>query len=184
MIENVGEAIKELDGVSQGPVHLAFTAHSIPLAMAKGCDYEIQLREACRIVAEGVENVTDWNLVYQSRSGPPTQPWLEPDICDHIEHLKKMKDQCKLVIVPIGFISDHMEVIYDLDTEARQLCDELDIYMIRAKTVGTHPRFVTGIRELITERVMDMPRQVLGCLGPNPDQCLPDCCLSGRPARS
>ena len=145
--------------------------------MADGCRYEVQLREACRLVAEGVGR-NDWHLVYQSRSGPPQQPWLEPDIRDFLreEHNRtKLQD---VVIVPIGFISDHMEVLYDLDTEARQLCNELGINMVRAATVGTHPRFIRMIRELIVERMtQSADRLALGTLGPNHDVCPDDCCL-------
>ena len=93
-----------------------------------------------------------WRLVFQSRSGPPTQPWLEPDICDYLAELKEAGTE-DVVIAPIGFISDHMEVLYDLDTEARALCEKIDLNMVRAATVGTHPTFISMIRELILERM-------------------------------
>jgi protoporphyrin/coproporphyrin ferrochelatase len=143
----------------------------------------------------------NWTLVYQSRSGPPQQPWLEPDVGDFLRLVAGVEappipqqqnepggslsldpshptSMCDVVIVPIGFISDHMEVLFDLDTEVRQLCERLGINMVRAATVGTHPRFVRMIRELIEERMSDSPeRLALGALGPNHDVCPNDCCM-------
>lgn len=159
---------------------LVFTAHSIPLAMAVGCAYQAQLRESCRLVAEAFPR-NSWQLVYQSRSGPPTQAWLEPDICDHLRALADRGEVTDVVVVPIGFISDHMEVLFDLDTEAKHVCTELGLNMVRAGTVGTHPRFVRMIRELIEERTHGTERQSIGRLGPSHDHCPSDCCPSGRP---
>ncbi|MEM7128989.1 MAG: ferrochelatase [Chloroflexota bacterium] len=179
-VENVQAAFEQIPSARREDVHLAFTAHSLPMGMAANCAYEAQLAESSQLVAEEV-GVKNWQLVYQSRSGPPQQPWLEPDICDHLEvlHAQGVED---VVILPIGFISDHMEVIYDLDTEAKELCQSLGLNMIRAATVGTHPRFVQMIRELIVERTSDSPnRLVLGTRGANHDICGPNCCLSGRP---
>jgi ferrochelatase len=153
-----------------------FTAHSIPLSMADGCDYVKQLREACALVAEQVGR-KDWTLVYQSRSGPPQQPWLEPDVCDYLHETKPSS----ALLIPIGFISDHMEVIYDLDTEAKQVCDELGIDMQRAATVGTHPKFVAMVRDLIVERMADGEKRSLGTHGPCHDVCPDDCCPAPRP---
>ncbi|HEY2148666.1 MAG TPA: ferrochelatase, partial [Pirellulales bacterium] len=154
---------------------LVFTAHSIPLAMARGCRYEAQLREASRMVAEGI-GCPRWQLVFQSRSGPPNQQWLEPDIRDWLRSPGEHRDG-DVVIVPIGFVSDHVEVIYDLDIEARAICDELGINMVRAATVGTHPRFITMIRELIVERIEGRTdRPALGSFGPSDDICPADCC--------
>jgi ferrochelatase len=181
MVERVRDALAEFP-VDQLPgVRIAFTAHSIPLAMAENCRYEAQLHEAARLVTESLVWPSDrWRLVYQSRSGPPHQPWLEPDIVDHLRalHGEGVGEVC---VVPLGFISDHMEVIYDLDTEARKACDELGIRMLRAKTVGTHPRFVQMIRELIVERIEgSRERPSLGSFGPSHDDCAADCCASGR----
>ncbi len=158
---------------------VAFTAHSIPLSMSANCDYEIQLKETCRLVAEASQ-VENWQLVYQSRSGLPTQAWLEPDICDHLRKLKATGAQ-DAVIAPIGFISDHMEVLYDLDTEARQLCEEINLNVVRAETAGTHPKFVRMIRELILERIAPetTPRRASGARGANHDVCPANCCLIG-----
>ncbi len=150
---------------------LIFTAHSVPLSMARTSRYEEQLRECCRLVAGQLDR-PDWKLVYQSRSGPPMQPWLEPDIRAYLKQ-SGFKD---VVIAPIGFLSDHMEVIYDLDTEARALCESLGIRMARAETVGVHPEFVSMIRDLTLERTEGAPRLALGDLGPGRDICPEDCC--------
>jgi ferrochelatase len=186
MVENVQAAFARIPAERRAPATTFFTAHSIPQAMADGCRYELQLAEACRLVAEGA-GVAHWELVYQSRSGPPQQPWLEPDVCDRIEELHAAGKLEQLVIVPIGFISDHMEVLFDLDSEARELCDRLGVPMERAATVGTHPRFVTMIRELVEERIASSDsRAALGTLGPGHDVCPVDCCLytPQRPARN
>jgi ferrochelatase len=126
-------------------------------------------------------------LVYQSRSGPPTQPWLEPDIRSHLAELHEggVKD---VVLVPIGFVSDHLEILYDLDTEAREDCDRMGMNLVRATTVGTHPKFISMISELVQERIHPgTERRALGTLGPSHDVCATDCCplgqrpVSGRP---
>ena len=123
---------------------------------------------------------TNFKLVYQSRSGAPTQPWLGPDVLDYLREIKE-GGVSDVVIAPIGFISDHMEVIYDLDTEARQLCESIGLNMVRAATVGTHPLFIQMIRELILERLEpERERRFLGTQGPRPDVCSPDCCSLNR----
>ena len=111
------------------------------------------------------------------------QPWLEPDICEHLRELKRA-GATDAVVAPVGFISDHMEVLYDLDTEAQQVAQEIGLNMIRAATVGTHPTFIKMIRELIMERMTDNPvRLALGTRGAKEDVCPADCCLmgAGRP---
>src|SRR4051794_28976667 len=118
MIENVRAALNKIPADRRNNVELIFTAHSIPLAMAANCRYEEQLREASQLVAEGVDHL-NWTLVYQSRSGPSQQPWLEPDVGDFIEARHRKSPICDAVIVPIGFISDHLEVLFDLDTQLR-----------------------------------------------------------------
>ena len=163
-------------------VRLVFTAHSIPLAMADNSRYVVQLTESSRLVAEAFP-AWQWDLVYQSRSGPPTQPWLEPDVCDHIRAVAEKKLADVVVVVPIGFISDHMEVLFDLDTEAQEVGEEVGVTVLRAATAGTHPEFVSMVRDLIAERVEGLDdRPALGDLGPSHDVCPTDCCLSGRPA--
>lgn len=182
MQDRVQEALDQIPAARRTTTQIVFTAHSIPLAMASGCSYEAQLKESCRLVAEGFGEQT-WRLVYQSRSGPPTQPWLEPDVCDYLRDLRAEGRVTDVILSPIGFISDHMEVLFDLDTEAKDVCAELGLKMIRAGTVGTHPRFIRMIRELITERTSLAERQCIGQLGPSHDVCPIDCCPSGRPAR-
>ena len=177
-IENVRVALQQIPAERRATAHIAFTAHSIPVAMAQNCTYEAQLQDVAQLVATG-GGQSSWQLVYQSRSGPPHQPWLEPDIGDYLEALKAngVRD---VVIAPIGFISDHMEVIFDLDTEARQLAEEISLNIVRAATVGTHPRFVGMIRELIQERMTANPTCLaLGTRGPTHDVCPANCCLPG-----
>lgn len=134
---------------------LIFTAHSIPVAMANSSPYAGQLESACRAVAAGVGR-SAWKLVYQSRSGPPGQPWLEPDIRDYMREIRS-----DAVVVPIGFLSDHMEVLYDLDTEAHAVAGELGVKISRAGTIETHPAMIRLIVELA---------------GKEPPACRPDCC--------
>ncbi len=159
--------------------HIAFTAHSIPLPMAQRCAYERQLQETARLVAEGVR-IDDWALVYQSRSGPPHMPWLEPDICDHLEAIAA-EGARTVVVAPIGFVSDHLEVNYDLDVEAAEAAADLGLLMVRAGTAGTHPAFVAALRELVQERLtLGLPKRAAGDHGPYPDICPPDCCRPGN----
>jgi ferrochelatase len=182
MAENVVRALDRFAVEVRPTVPVLFTAHSIPTSMAEGCRYRLQLEEASRLVAERA-GVGDWKLVYQSRSGPPTQPWLEPDICDAIRSLHAGGGR-RLVIAPIGFISDHMEVLYDLDTEAADLCRDLGVEMVRAATVGTDHRFVGMIRDLIAERAgLVTERVAIGRLPASHDVCPLDCCPApaGRP---
>ena len=186
MVEAAKAILDEFDKERRSAVRLAFTAHSIPISMAEHCDYEVQLTEACSLVASAV-GCEKWQLVYQSRSGPPTVPWLEPDIGDHINALSLIGVE-DVVVVPIGFVSDHMEVIWDLDHEAREIAESLGIKFHRVPTVGTHPEFVAMIRELVMERTGETEeRRALGTRGPNHDTCPPDCCKyvrSGRPQTS
>jgi ferrochelatase len=180
---NVDRVLAAREQLPPGDVHLAFTAHSIPVAMAKSCAYEAQLAEAARLVA-GEVGIADWAVVYQSRSGPPQVPWLGPDISDHLEEVAA-GDVRNVIISPLGFVSDHLEVLYDLDIEARETADSLGLTMVRAGAAGTHPAFVAGLRELIVERLTPgSGRAALGRFGPSHDQCAPDCCLpgNGRPS--
>jgi protoporphyrin/coproporphyrin ferrochelatase len=171
-------ALAQIPAERRAQTHVAFTAHSIPQGMADNSRYVAQLEETGRLVAEAA-GATNWQLVYQSRSGPPQQPWLEPDIGDHLQALHE-NGVTDVVIAPIGFLSDHMEVVFDLDTEARQLAEEIGLNMIRAATVGCHPAFIGMIRELISERLTARPvRLALGAHGPSHDICPLDCCLPG-----
>ena len=174
----VSDAFEQIPKDRRRAAVLVYTAHSIPVSMAANSRYEMQLGEACRLVSDRV-NRTEWRLAFQSRSGPPSQPWLGPDIGDSLRelHAKGTRD---VVVAPIGFISDHMEVRYDLDTEARELCGKLGLNLVRAATVGNHPTFVSMIRELLLERMGELPPRWLGDHGPSHDICEPDCCAPPR----
>ena len=175
--DRVRHALAALPPARRAVARIAFTAHSVPVAMAAGSDYVSQLGETSALTAAAVPHEF-WALVYQSRSGPPQQPWLEPDILDHLEALKA-EGVADVVVAPVGFVSDHMEVVYDLDTEARERAAALSLGFVRAGTVGTHPAFVRMIRELVEERVAGVARRALGARGPRADACAPDCCVSG-----
>lgn len=146
--------------------------------MSHNCDYVKQLTETCRLVAEGLGLPEDrWRLVYQSRSGRPQDPWLEPDIVDYLKTLPAhgIRD---VVVSPIGFLSDHIEVLFDLDTEAKQACEGIGLNMVRAATIDADPRFVGMIRELIQERLgLTEEKRAIGRYGPHHDACPEDCCL-------
>ena len=151
-----------------------------------GGAYVRQHEEVAALVAEGVADRTGvqrgWDLVYQSRSGPPQVPWLEPDIGDHLQTVGAQGTRA-VIVIPIGFVSDHMEVVWDLDTEAAERAEELGILMVRAATPGTDARFVSMIGALARERIDGVPpgdRTRLGSLGAAPDACLPGCCANPR----
>jgi len=169
------DAVENVPAAARQNVQIVYTAHSIPMAMANSCDYVGQLEEVRRLVSSRL-GISNDALVYQSRSGAPGQLWLEPDVLDHLREVKARDLASAVVLAPIGFISDHMEVLYDLDVEARELCDSLELPMVRAKTVGVHPQFIAMIRELILERTDDADRRASGSLGPRCDVCLEDCC--------
>lgn len=169
--------------------HVVFVTHSIPLTMDGGSGgpeqhaYLRQHQEVARLVADqaGAER---WTLAFCSRSGAPHQPWLEPDINAHLRELAA-EGVASVVVVPIGFVCDHMEVVFDLDTEAAQTAAELGLDFVRVSTPGTHPAFVSMIRELLLERVAldqgaEPVRSALGGLPPNPDLCPDDCCENLR----
>jgi len=179
------EALAQVPSERRSSTRLLFTAHSIPMSMASTSRYVEQLEEACRLVGSALGH-PNYRLVYQSRSGSPSQPWLGPDILEVLatEQASDVKD---IVVVPIGFVSDHMEIIFDLDTQARDRCQALGLTYQRARTAGTHPRFVSMIRELIEERISgSTTRCAIGCHGPSHDFCAIDCCPAptmptGRP---
>jgi ferrochelatase len=182
--DRVREALGRIPTRRRDMLRLAFTAHSIPLAMARNCDYEHQLEESCRLVAADVEIGRErWELVYQSRSGRPEEPWLEPDILEHLGDLKRGGTD-HVLIHPIGFLSDHLEVLYDLDVEARERSLSLGVEIVRSQSVGCHPRFVSLLGELIAERLgagSQPGGRAIGQDGPSHDVCPETCCLP--PAR-
>ncbi|HTW32443.1 MAG TPA: ferrochelatase, partial [Candidatus Sulfotelmatobacter sp.] len=186
--ERLREALAQLPPDAKQNVQIVYVAHSIPVSMANSSDYVAQLEEVRKLVSARLGVAKD-ALVYQSRSGAPGQPWLEPDILDYLREVKRKNLASAVVIAPISFISDHMEVLYDLDIEARQLCESLALPMARAKTVGVHPKFIGMIRELILERTANAERRAAGSMGPRQDVCAENCCpapqrpagMGGRP---
>ena len=183
-------AAKIVDALATWPeaersdVHVVFTAHSIPSPQADRCQYERQLNETCRLVAEVAGVPADRRtLAYQSRSGRPTDPWLEPDILDHLTALKG-QGVGRVVVQPVGFLSDHMEVLFDLDEEAALRAKELGMEFVRAATAGTDPQFVRMFADLITERIEGKTdRPALGEYPASHDVCPVNCCLPApRPA--
>jgi len=176
-------ALAKLPAAERSKAKVLFCAHSIPRTMADNSRYEEQLREASRLVCEAAGH-GNWELVFQSRSGPPQQPWLEPDVCDRIDQLAQSGEITPIIVQPIGFISDHMEVLYDLDHEAAATCQSHHIPFVRAATVGTHPDFVSMIVDLIVERLsVGTERPSVGTYGPSHDLCPANCCLYPQPAR-
>jgi protoporphyrin/coproporphyrin ferrochelatase len=178
-VEAVVERVKAALGSADADARLVFTAHSIPSSAASTAPYEAQLRAIAAIVSERTGR-SEHDLVFQSRSGAPGVPWLEPDVEDHLAalHGRGVKS---VVLVPLGFVSDHMEVIWDLDTQARATADRLGMRLTRAATVSTHPLFLEMIRELVRERTTGVPRRALTTLGDG--TCHPGCCVAPtRPA--
>ncbi len=160
---------------------LVFSAHSLPLSMASNCAYERQLHEAARLLAAEL-GFASWDVVFQSRSGAPGQPWLEPDINAHLSALASQGVQ-SVVLVPIGFVADHMEVKYDLDTQAAATAESLGIGLVRVPTPGDSDAFVDLIHDLIVEHIDQRPPSFLGKLPASPSPCLPNCCLPHAEAR-
>ncbi|QZY27847.1 ferrochelatase [Nocardioides coralli] len=186
-------AMAELPERVHEGTHLAFVTHSIPEAMndSSGPDGGAYVKQHASAMAEVVERVRQetgrrppHDLVFCSRSGPPSVPWLEPDINDHLEMLSR-HGTAGVVMVPLGFVSDHMEVIYDLDTEAMTTAEKLGLPAARAATPGVDPRFVATVRDLLVERAAaergeDPERRALGSLPPCWDRCAPHCCPNPR----
>jgi protoporphyrin/coproporphyrin ferrochelatase len=183
-------ALSTLPADRREHTRVVFTAHSIPVSMAEaagaasqhgvGGRYQAQLREVAGLVAARAGWDRAWDLVWQSRSGPPQVPWLEPDIVDHLRALRE-QGVAAVAVAPIGFISDHLEVIWDLDTEAAEAAGELGLAFARAQTPGTDPRFVAMVRELVMERLSAAaPRAALGTIR-TWDACEVGCCTTSRP---
>ena len=180
MAQRVLEAFAQLPSERRSAARLVFTAHSLPLAFAERSPYCRQLHEACALVAERASRA-QWDLAYQSRSPQTTVPWLEPDVVRHVRILAEQEKPNDIVVAPIGFLQENIEVLYELDVRLAELCGELGINLIRTAPIGTHPRFVQMIRELVLERIdPNAPRLALGASGPWPDRCPADCCLSQK----
>lgn len=184
------DAARSLPAGAGADYELIFTAHSVPAAMAaasgpSGGAYVAQLTEAARLVAAELDFRRPWHLAYSSRSGPPSQPWLEPDISDLLAELAAGGTRA-VVVVPVGFVSDHMEVKFDLDVEAAATAQRLGLAFARAASPGTDPRFVSMITDLVRERLDGAPAATLGSMGAGPDRCPAGCCGTGsaRPPAS
>ena len=189
-------ALAQLPDAVREQARLAFVTHSIPVAMAQGSgpDGDAYVTQHLSASAEVVERMRQetgrrhpHDLVYCSRSGPPQVPWLEPDVNDHLEALAAQGVPA-VVLIPIGFVSDHMEVIYDLDTEALATASELGLPAARAATPGIDPRFVAMVRDLLVERAAvergdDVERRAVGSMGPWREVCAPGCCANPRGPR-
>ena len=193
-------ALADLPEEVRGGARILFVTHSIPDSMNDasgppdqgGGAYVRQHLDVAGVVARRVAEVTGLEraheLVFCSRSGPPQMPWLEPDVNDRMRELAAAGEAPAVVLVPVGFVSDHMEVIYDLDTEARETADELGLPMRRAGTAGTDPRFVAVVRDLLTERAAvergeDVARSSVGETGPMWDVCPAGCCANAKGPR-
>ena len=146
---HVTHALEQLDPDLRDPARLLFTAHSIPIPMANACRYVEQITTSAKLIAERLGR-DDWALVYQSRSGRPQDPWLEPDVCDYLRK-ENSKGLRSVVVVPVGFVCDHLEVLFDLDTEVADLCRELDLPMVRSETVNDDPVFVNALADLVRQ---------------------------------
>ena len=175
--DRVRDALARIPAARRGSVHLVFTAHSIPSAMAAQCRYKDQLAESARLVAEAAGQ-HEFSLAYQSRSGSPETPWLGPDVSERLVELRDA-GVTDVVVSPVGFVSDHIEVLYDLDVEAAGTARDLGLTMVRAGAAGIHPAFVAMIRELIEERLLDADRRAVGRFGPSHEVCPSSCCLPG-----
>jgi ferrochelatase len=194
-VDGVRTAIAELvdRGFSEGAIRVLFSTHSIPSEDAErsgprdrrfddGGAYATQHRAVAAAVMSEAGSGIPWQLVFQSRSGPPSQPWLEPDVNDVIAALPAEGIEA-VVIVPLGFVSDHMEVLWDLDTEAMETAAEHGIVALRTPTPGVDPIYVSGLVDLILERVNGTPvadRPAVTDLGPWYDVCRPGCCENAR----
>ena len=173
--ETLAAAVRRLPPGS--PFHVAFTAHSIPLDMARNSSYGSQLNATAALVAAQA-HVDDFAVAYQSRSGPPQVKWLEPDILDHLK-AKAEAGTTEFIVHPLGFVSDHMEVLYDLDIEAQGIARRLGVQLVRAATAASSRLFIRMMRRLIQERVDGLPPEAVGDFGPHLHQCAPDCCRIG-----
>ena len=148
-VDHVRTAFSKLPEPLRARARLVFTAHSIPVSMAERYPYVAQLQATARLVADAAGR-SDWALVYQSRSGRPGDPWLEPDICDYLR-AERDKGLDAVVLCPVGFLCDHVEVLYDLDVEAAHACRESGIAMVRAEAVNVHPRFIDALADAVSE---------------------------------
>ncbi len=191
-VEDIREKVPGIDPATE--VRILFSTHSIPSSDAaksgpaergfgEGGAYAAQHLAVAEVVShEATGDTIGWDLVYQSRSGPPSMPWLEPDINDRIAELPALGIRA-VIIVPLGFVSDHMEVLWDLDNEAMETSGENGLVAVRVPTPGTHAKYVKGLVDLVLERRDGVPvdqRPALTTLGPWYDVCRPGCCENVR----
>ena len=179
--DRVTEARGKLPARARRTARVLFTAHSLPESMAAHAPYVEQLLDSAASAATQA-SIADWRLVYQSNNARyGGEPWLGPDVGDAIAQ-EAEAGRTHVIVMPIGFVCDHMEVVLDLDVDAAKRAEAAGIEMIRAETVGTHPAYVAMVRDLIVERMARTPeRETVGKLPPKHDLCPADCCLSGRP---
>ena len=181
MADRVAAELERVPQVERAATPILFTAHSLPEPMARASSYEAQLLASCTLVGDALEHQR-WRLVFQSNNasyGP--EAWLGPDIAVALREAKAA-GASTVVVAPIGFVCEHMETVLDLDVKLAVVAREIDVQMLRAGTVNTHPAYVGMVRDLVVERMTDgAPRTALGSLGASHDRCAPDCCLSGRP---
>lgn len=191
MADRLRAGLSDLDRRLSGDpamTRVVFTAHSIPLTMAAGSPYQRQLEQACALIAGAAAPGLAWDLVWQSRSGPPDVAWLEPDVNAHLATLRD-EGVVRCVVVPVGFVSDHMEVVYDLDHEAAARAADLGLEWVRVPTVGADPRFVDLVAELVAEQTSGATARCVVPAAQRPLTCGPDCCprpgprVSGAPVR-
>jgi len=149
--DNVAAALQQIPSERRSSAALVFTAHSVPTAMAAVSPYVQQITESARLVAERVGHL-QWTLAYQSRSGNPREPWLEPDINEVVRQLASAGDR-DVVVAPIGFVCDHVEVLYDLDIETRQIARDIGVNFVRAATVNDHPAFIRMLADVVRRRI-------------------------------
>ncbi len=175
------DALNTLPADRRNAVTILFSAHSLPDSMARHARYQSQLLETCQLIGDAIEHQR-WQLVFQSNNASyGRESWLGPDVCDAIRALAESGAE-DVIVAPVGFVCDHLEVVLDLDVDAATVARDAGIGFLRAETVGTHPAYIDMVRDLIVERMSPHPeRAVLGTLGPSHDRCPPDCCLSGRP---
>lgn len=184
-------------GIADSEIELVFTTHSIPDAMADssgapgvysaGGAYVAQHLAGSALMAEDIKTTfgfePHWQLAFQSRSGPPSMPWLEPDVNDVIAGLPALGRRA-VIVIPIGFVSDHVEVVWDLDNEAAESAEKAGLFFHRAATPGTDPVFIAGLADLIEERLdPSRPVEALTDLSPTPNPCAPGCCRNLRAAK-
>jgi protoporphyrin/coproporphyrin ferrochelatase len=191
MVRSTIDALDELDAAVRESAELVFVTHSLPLSLAESSAYVAQHTAVAELIAREVGARTGVQrrhaLVYCSRSGPPTQPWLEPDIGDYLAEARA-RGAGAVAVVPIGFVSDHMEVVYDLDTQAAALAGKIGLAFSRAATVGVDPEFVAGVRDLVLERAAQargeaVAPQARTALGPAAAVCVAGCCPNPRGLR-